>query len=208
MIDMTNKQTQTATEPTKTEDDSYECNTEELLSEFTEMEKVIEVMKQINDTSQLTYTAHGLHPTTMKPYSRVESINDIYVDYEEPMQKKKRLRFLENVTNRNGSFRTLENLVSAGTISEQELKYFPEEKLPRRIVSQIHRIKTQSGKEYIIRVEQWKGVGKSGSIITCPVTLGSYVEPSYTTEFQPIDKDNPNGPVVRVAKLGRPLKIY
>ena len=134
------------------------------------MEKVIEVMKQINDTSQLTYTAHGLHPTTMKPYSRVESINDIYVDYEEPMQKKKRLRFLENVTNRNGSFRTLENLVSAGTISEQELKYFPEEKLPRRIVSQIHRIKTQSGKEYIIRVEQWKGVGKSGSIITCPTS--------------------------------------
>jgi hypothetical protein len=168
------------------------------------MEKVIEVIRKINTESNLTYNIHSIDRNSHKPYTRTESINDLYVDYEPPLHKKKRLRFLENVTNRDGSFRTLSNLVSAGTISEQELKYYPEERLPRRVVNQIHRIKTQAGKEYIVRVEQWKGIGKSGSIITCPVTLGTYVEPFYTTEFQPVDRNDPTGPTVRVARLGLP----
>ena len=81
----------------------YECSTEDLLQEFAKMEEVVDVIKRINAESKLTYDVRTVDPYTHRHSIRTESIDDIYVNYEPPLQKKKRLRFIENCTNRDSS---------------------------------------------------------------------------------------------------------
>ena len=204
MINMTDKQQQKQQQTQPTANETYECNTNDLLNEFTRMEEVIDVIKKINLESKLTYDVRHVDQYTHKHSIQTNSINDIYVDYVEPMVKKKRLRFIENCTTRDGSWRTLDSLVAAGTISKEELRYFPDEQIPSRKIVQLYRVKQLNGEENIIRFEEWKGLSRSGGIVNLTGWFGSYVEPAYTTEFQPVERDNPTGPTVRVAKLGLP----
>lgn len=82
---------------------------------------------------------------------------------------------------------TLDSLIGANVIAEEEKDLFGEYPLPRRELVSLHRIQAQNKVEYLSRVERWYGLNKSAGVITIPV------EPDYTkriaVERMYVDKD-------------------
>ena len=199
---MVNKQqVQPTTTTAAAAEDEYPCTREELLEEYTKEEEIINQLRKVDDETGLTASVMEIYSDKRKDLP----ISKVLIQYEENHYKRnKHLKWLSNVCNRDGSFRTLEDLVNNHDIKPEEIELFTggtNRKFPYREINQIHRIRLLDGTEYIVRYEQWFGLTKSCAIVTCPVVLGRYLHPSYKTEFIKTEKDNEDSPTVRVVKV-------
>ena len=88
----------------------------------------------------------------------------------EPMDVRQKKRWWAQCSHKKtGNPITLDSLISAGRISDFENELFEDQKLPRRELSQLLRVKTQDNSEYLMRMEQWKGLSEIGGIVTISV---------------------------------------
>src|ERR671914_349778 len=100
---------------------------------------------------------------------------DAYVGYgyaagtTEPMDVKQKKRWWAQCTHKkSGDLITLDSLISAGRISDFEKELFEGQKLPRREMISMIRVKTEKG-EYLMRIEQWTGLTEIGGITTITI---------------------------------------
>lgn len=104
-----------------------------------------------------------------------ERFTAAFFDHMEPMEIRKRKNWLAACINiRTNTPYTLDSLISANVIAEEEKELFGDLPLPRRELVSLHRIQAQNKVEYLSRVERWFGLNKSAGVITIPV------EPDYT----------------------------
>lgn len=88
----------------------------------------------------------------------------------EPMDVKQKRRWWAACTHkRTGKLITLDTLLASGRISALEKELFEGQKLPRRELSQLIRVKTQDSSEHLMRLEQWIGLSEIGGIVTVSV---------------------------------------
>jgi hypothetical protein len=88
----------------------------------------------------------------------------------EPMDVKQKRRWWAACTHeRTGKLITLNTLLASGRISDLEKELFEGQKLPRRELSQLIRVKTQDSSEHLMRLEQWIGLSEIGGIVTVSV---------------------------------------
>jgi hypothetical protein len=98
------------------------------------------------------YIGYGYAPGTRVP--------------DDVLQKK---RWWAACTHRkSGNLITLDSLVSAGKISDYEKELFEGQKLPRREMISMTRVKTEKS-EYLLRTEQWTGLNEIGGVITISI---------------------------------------
>jgi hypothetical protein len=184
------------------ENDAYECTKEDLLDEYTREEEIIEQLRKIDDDTGLTQSVLELYTDKRKDLPITKTL----IQYEEnPYKRAKHLKWLSASTNRDGTFRSLEDLVNNHDIRPEEVELFTgdnkDKKFPYREINQLSRVKLLNGTEWIVRTERWYGLTKSCAIVTCPVTLGYYKHPIFKSEFIQTDKENENSPTTRVVRV-------
>jgi len=110
---------------------------------------------------------------------------EMYVSYYDemgPMDVLKKKRWLAATINpKTGEFHTLEQLKSAGVISDVELKFF-QGPLPRRELIGITRHQTYDKNEFLFRFESWKGLSASGSVV---IVSANNIDFTKRVQFEP-----------------------
>lgn len=104
-----------------------------------------------------------------------ERFTSAFFDHMEPMEIRKKNNWLKACINsKSNTPYTLDSLINAQILSEEEKELFGELPLPRRELVSLHRIQGANKVEYLSRVEQWIGLNKSAG------TVSIAVEPDYT----------------------------
>src|SRR5215207_4913737 len=110
---------------------------------------------------------------------------EMYVSYYDemgPMDVLKKKRWLAATINpKTGEFHTLEQLKSAGVISDAELKFF-QGPLPRRELIGMTRHQTYDKNEFLFRFESWKGLSASGSVV---IVSANNIDFTKRVQFEP-----------------------
>jgi hypothetical protein len=138
---------------------------------------------------------------------------DVFVNYfneAEPMDVHQKKRWLNSCINKKtGEFIILEQLRSAGRISNEEMKLFGDRPFPRRELIQITRHQDDSKREWLIRTEVWIGLTEMASIVRVPVNNIDFARRvSIRPDSAPIDPTIQGSPHVRVMKIGTCLPGY
>ena len=101
---------------------------------------------------------------------------DAYIGYNyadgspEPMSIKQKIRWLNIITHRkSGKPITVDSLVASGRISDIERETFGQQRFPRIELSNITRVKTHEGSEYLVRAMRAIGLSEIGAIVTLPL---------------------------------------
>jgi hypothetical protein len=130
------------------EEDEYPCTKEDLLDEYTREEEVIAQLRKIDDETGLTASVLELYSDKKKDLP----ISKTLIQYEESHYKRaKHLKWLSNITNRDGTFRTLQDLINNHDVKPEEVELFTggnnNKQFPYREVNQLHRVKLLDGTE-------------------------------------------------------------
>jgi hypothetical protein len=137
---------------------------------------------------------------------------DMYVSYYDemgPMDVLKKKRWLAATINpKTGEFHTLEQLMSAGVISDAEIKFF-QGPLPRRELVGMTRHQTYDKKEFLVRSERFFGLSASGSVLTISADNIDFTKKvGFEPDIVPIDPEQPKGATARIVKVGRCMPGY
>jgi hypothetical protein len=129
-----------------------------------------------------------------------ERFTSSFLDYT-PMDVKKKKNWLAScINNKTGTPYTLDSLISAQIISEEERQLFGELPLPRRELVSMYRVQSPDKSEWLVRDEMWYGLNKSAgtvSISTSDLDYGRHI--SVTREF--VDKDPAKGSEQTLVKI-------
>jgi hypothetical protein len=121
-----------------------------LLRRFRKAEEVFEKAREYN-------RSHGFD----------ERLSKAYTNYSKPLAQKSYERFLDSVTNVDtGEWNTIKYLRATKQISRVIESEFEDVSYPRVELLKIIRIKTQSGGDFIYRVLNLVGLGRTGKEIT------------------------------------------
>jgi hypothetical protein len=138
---------------------------------------------------------------------------DVFVSYfneAEPSDVGQKKRLLASTINKKtGEFITLNQLVAAGRISNDEVKLFGDRPFPRRELVQMTRHQDDSKREWLIRSETWLGITDVGSILQIGVNnidFARYV--TVRADSAPQDPTVQGSPHVRIKKIGTCLPGY
>lgn len=134
----------------------------------------------------------------------------IQFDDEIPMKIKKYNNWIDACLNkRNNSLYTLESLISSGTISETELRFYPQQKYPYRELMSLSRVQDAQKSEWLVRGEYWFGLDAIGSIRSLYVdTLDYYKQITPAFSFESLNPERRGSEQVRIAKVGRAVPWY
>jgi hypothetical protein len=159
--------------------------------------------------------------TTIIPVNQAIAVNKesgakypgLYINYFDETQpadiKQKRRWLAASINKKTGAFHTLDQLLSAGKISEVEKKLFGDKTFPRREISQIFRHQTDDKREWIMRFERWYGLSADAGIVTISVNDMDYARRvSIEPESVPQDPSVQGSPHVKVLKIGTCLPGY
>jgi hypothetical protein len=159
--------------------------------------------------------------TTIIPVNQAIAVNKesgakypgLYINYFDETQpadiKQKRRWLAASINKKTGAFHTLDQLLSAGKISEVEKKLFGDKTFPRREISQIFRHQTDDKREWILRFERWYGLTADAGIVTISVNDMDYARRvSIEPESVPQDPSVQGSPHVKVLKIGTCLPGY
>jgi hypothetical protein len=84
-----------------------------------------------------------------------------------PMDIKKKKNWLAScINNKTGTPYTLDSLIAAQIISEEERQLFGELPLPRRELVSMYRVQSPDKSEHLVRGEIWYGLNKSAGIVS------------------------------------------
>jgi hypothetical protein len=121
-----------------------------------------------------------------------------------PMNIKKKENWIAQCTNiKTGQLYTLDNLIAANVISDNERHLFGELPLPRRELISIYRVQLADKSEWLQRFEQWFGLSKSASVVTISVEdLDYYRDIMMEQNFIDKDPSNPGGAQAHVQMIG------
>ena len=132
---------------------------------------------------------------------------DAYVGYgfaagtTEPMDVKQKKRWWAQCTHKkSGNFITLDSLSSAGKISDYEKELFEGQKLPRREMISMVRIKVDNKGEYLHRIEQWVGLNEIGGVIT--VSINGELDYTRRVGINPDTAKLEDGTETKILKVG------
>jgi hypothetical protein len=180
------------------QNDPYPCNKTDLLDQYQRTIRVIDDLKRANDKAGIDYSVSTIDDVSMRPIKRQTSINDLYIeiDPEEWPDYVHRLNFWESITNEAESPITLSALQMMGKVRSEEANLMRND-LPSRKITLLQRKKTMDGREFIIRSEHWEGYTLEGIVKTAAISIGTWINPSYTVV------EHPNA-----AKRGRPARVY
>ena len=116
------------------------------------------------------------------------------------MSVKQKRRFLSITKHRKtGAWRTIQNLIESGTISDIEKEVFGQAKIPRIELLSATRVKTRDNKEYLVRCMRAIGVSEIGAVLTLPLA-----DVDFTRKI-PISADTaktPEGTDVKILRIG------
>jgi hypothetical protein len=137
---------------------------------------------------------------------------DMYIRfYDEmgPMDVIKKKRWLTATINpKTGEFHTLEQLKSAGVISDAEIKFF-QGPFPRRELVAMTRHQTYDKKEFLVRSERFFGLSASGGVLTISADNIDFTKRiHFEPDIVPIDPEQPNGATARIVKVGKCMPGY
>lgn len=118
-----------------------------------------------------------------------ERFTSVFFDHMEPMEIKKKRNWLAACINiKSGTPYTLDSLLNANVISEEEKELFGDLPLPRRELVSLHRIQAPNKVEYLSRTEHWYGLNKSAGVITMAVPDLDFTK-RITVDREYVDKD-------------------
>lgn len=107
-----------------------------------------------------------------------------------PMEIKKKQNWLAACLNiKTNNPYTIDSLVNANVISEEEKELFGDLPLPRRELVSLHRIQAPNKVEYLSRTERWYGLNKSAGIITMAVSDLDFTR-RITVDREYVDRDS------------------
>jgi hypothetical protein len=121
------------------------------------------------------------------------SETNAYIQYENPMSKKRKLLWLRQVQNqRSNAFYNLRSHIQNGIIDESEIDLFEFPPgitdFPYRQIYQFHRIKRADGSEYLSTHEVFTGINKNAAVVTLSVPdLYWYIKPTVKYELRAAD---------------------
>jgi hypothetical protein len=132
-----------------------------------------------------------------------------YFNEDQPMDVKQKRRWLAaSINKKTGKFIDLNQLLSAGKISEVEKGLF-EGQFPRRELLSMTRHLDDQKREWLIRTERWLGVTENGVIVSVPVADIDYARRvSIRPDTVPQDPTVQGSPHVKVLRIGTCLPAY
>jgi hypothetical protein len=178
---MTTKQTQTTATPEE------KPTAELLLRRFKLMDEIVEDVRKKN-------IERGLDPKMM----------GYYIHYDSESGEKRRYNYwIAKVTNkRTGRFNQIKDLKARELIPEDEVNENDGKTYPYRRLNALIKVKTEDGKLWLHRIEQWVGIDAAGQEVTCPVVDLDYIrKPQIAYERILKDPTDPSGPSIRVGKI-------
>jgi hypothetical protein len=179
-------------------------NAELLLRSHTLTERFIHQARQINNESGLELDIEdywGVSSREAGPARKRVKTSKVFVQYEDSVTKKQKLKWLSSVTNvRSGAFYSLNNLIQSGVIAESERELFDFSEAPPgttdypyRFGFQFMRIKKADGSEWLNTAEMWYGITRSASVVNIYVPdVHHFIKPAINYEYR-----NSDGSVIR-----------
>jgi hypothetical protein len=122
-----------------------------------------------------------------------------FFDHMEPMEIRKKKNWLNACTNsKTNTPYTLDSLINAQIVSEDERELFGDLPLPRRELIRLVRVQLPTDKsEWLLRGERWYGLNKSAGIVTISVYDLDYTRRiSVTREYADRDPERPGNQVL------------
>lgn len=122
-----------------------------------------------------------------------ERFTAAFFDHMEPMEIKKKNKWLKACINlKTNTPYTLDSLLNAQVISEEEKELFGELPLPRRELVSLQRIQAPNKVEYLSRTERWYGLNRSAGIVTISVPDLDFTR-RIAVDREYVDKDPERG---------------
>jgi hypothetical protein len=175
-----------------------EISSELLLRGHTLTEDIIAQLRKKNiETTDIElevddYWAKSNESSMAKRRVKLSQTN-AYIQYENPMSKKRKLLWLRQVQNqRSNAFYSLRSHIQNGIIDESEIDLFEFPPgitdFPYRQIYQFHRIMKADGSQYLSTHEQWTGINKNATVVSLSIPdLYYYIKPTVKYELRAAD---------------------
>jgi hypothetical protein len=133
-----------------------------------------------------------------------------FFDQAKPMNVTQRIRWLDSCRQKKSmEFITVNQLKSAGTLSDVEVKLFEGQTFPRRELTGMYRHCTHDKKQWLVRMERWIGLTSTTSVVSVPANDIDFTRRiNFSPDSAPIDPTVQGSPHVRVVKVGACLPGY
>lgn len=157
-------------------------------------------VEQINATIEINKESGARHPERFI----------VFFDQAKPMDVTQKMRWLDSCRQKKSmEFITLDQLKSAGTLSDIEVKLFEGQTFPRRELTGMYRHQTDDKKEFLIRLERWIGLTSNANILSVPANNIDFTRRiNFNPDSAPIDPTVQGSPHVRIVKVGACLPGY